>query len=181
MILTVNNKKYDITSHTERDALDLLDILGMYADEAAISYRKLGMRTESQQAKNIATQILSQLEDLGYYDCIKIPAKSEDNIYVKTFRRFWEVWPLKVKKKEAYTAWCKIRMSEEFCDLIIESVRKHMLTERWEKGYIPNPATYINGEQWNDELPDARRKPTGAEDRTVSKSFEIMKQALKND
>lgn len=69
------------------------------------------------------------------------------------FDRFWEAYPKKVGKIAALKAWKKKSLHEK-ADLIISDIYNR-LAQNWkgkDRQYIPDPATYLNGEKWNDEL-----------------------------
>lgn len=70
------------------------------------------------------------------------------------FNEFWDFYPKKTGKKAALKAWHKIKLSEELIDKISEALKTQKKSADWikEKGkYIPYPATWLNGERWNDE------------------------------
>ena len=83
------------------------------------------------------------------------------------FTRFWDIYPRKVGKGAARTAWARaLRRSTP--EVITEAAHAHART--WahadtEARFIPHPASWLNAERWNDTLPDVA--PTGrtAEDR----------------
>lgn len=80
------------------------------------------------------------------------------------FDRFWLAYPKKVGKGAARTAWKKIRPGKELIDVIVHAVEKAKKSEQWarEKGrYIPNPATWLNQERWEDEYVAAPDRPKG--------------------
>ncbi len=80
------------------------------------------------------------------------------------FALFWEVYPRKVKKKDALKAWEKIEgMAPELLQEILDSVSQHSYSEEWtrEKGrFIPYPASFLNGERWTDEVQTGPRAMT---------------------
>jgi len=70
------------------------------------------------------------------------------------FERFWTLYPKKTAKKDAIKAWSKIRPEQSLFESIIAGVERWAASEQWRKDngqYIPNPATFLNGERWNDE------------------------------
>lgn len=76
---------------------------------------------------------------------------------VGDFDEFWELYPRKVGKEDARKAWkrCKDRPANA---LLLPTVRLQMQSEQWRKGFIPNPATWLNQQRWNDELPTVQAK-----------------------
>lgn len=71
------------------------------------------------------------------------------------FPDFWIVWPRKDSKKSAQAAWSKAtRVATS--DVIYEAARLYALhPHRAAKQFVPYAATWLNGERWNDPLPDA--------------------------
>ena len=71
------------------------------------------------------------------------------------FDRFWSTYPRKVKKPNAFKAWLKIKPDKQLTEEIIEGVEKYKQTEGWKQEdgkFIPHPATFLNGRQWEDEI-----------------------------
>jgi hypothetical protein len=69
------------------------------------------------------------------------------------FEAFWEMWPKKVAKKKAESAWGKLSMLEK--REIMEALPNHI--KHWEIkkthiDFIPYPASWINAGRWEDEL-----------------------------
>lgn len=71
------------------------------------------------------------------------------------FRAFWEAYPRKMGKAETQKAWCNLNPTESLRERIMHSLDRHRATEQWAKGVIPNPATFLNGKRWEDEIPGA--------------------------
>ena len=75
------------------------------------------------------------------------------------FDIFWQTYPRKAKKKDAEKAWKKINPDKDLFDKIIKAVSDWRFSEQWTKDggqYIPYPATWLNGGQWEDEIPKVR-------------------------
>ena len=71
------------------------------------------------------------------------------------FESFWSVYPKKAGKKQALASYTKLYKASSLPDSLIAIVQKWCNTEDWKKDagkYIPLPATWLNGERWNDEL-----------------------------
>ena len=76
-----------------------------------------------------------------------------------SFGEFWSNYPNKKAKKDAVKAWGKIKLNNNLFNLIIESLEKHKKSVDWVKNggkFIPHPATWLNGERWNDEVEEAQ-------------------------
>jgi hypothetical protein len=79
-----------------------------------------------------------------------------------TFDAFWAMWPKRVDKKKAQAAWRKVGNKQETLALIAANLEMQANAGNWnaEPQFIPYPATYINGERWNDTVtPRAETKP----------------------
>ncbi|MBP2644543.1 MAG: hypothetical protein H6Q67_2430 [Firmicutes bacterium] len=79
------------------------------------------------------------------------------------FADFWSEYPKKIAKNEAFKAWNKIKVDEILFMKIIQAIRLQRQSSAWLKddgAYIPNPATWLNGKRWDDEV--KKIKPTGA-------------------
>ena len=75
------------------------------------------------------------------------------------FNKFWELYPKKVGKKDALKAWQKLKPDEALTKTIVDGVKKWQELKQWaEDGgrFIPHPATFLNGERWNDECEPAK-------------------------
>lgn len=80
---------------------------------------------------------------------------NEDAAAVGTFDDFWAIYPNKKAKKEAMKAWSRIRMTPELWEKIVQSIALYKRCENWLDGggkFIPHPATWLNGERWDDEI-----------------------------
>jgi len=66
------------------------------------------------------------------------------------FDEFWSAYPKKVAKKDARTAWKKIKPAE--IEAILDNVAKRKLNGWKDTQFILNPATYLNGRRWEDEV-----------------------------
>lgn len=73
------------------------------------------------------------------------------------FERFWEVYPRKIGKGAAQTAFAAAlnKPKAPTADHIIRSVVEHKETWNWKKEngqFIPHATTYLHQERWNDDL-----------------------------
>ena len=70
------------------------------------------------------------------------------------FDEFWKEYPKKVKKPDAVKAWNKIP-SQVDPHTVIEGVLRWKKSDQWARDggrFIPNPATWLNARQWEDEV-----------------------------
>ena len=89
------------------------------------------------------------------------PKKEKADInkpYSDDFLRYWDAYPRKTGKGEAWKSW-QVKTRKVPTDVIIESVERHK-KGKW-KGqdpkYIPLPATWLNQRRWEDD-PDEPKK-----------------------
>jgi hypothetical protein len=69
------------------------------------------------------------------------------------FSEFWGVWPRKHGKKKAEAEWNKILTD---VDIIIDVARdwaEHYAKQGTEMRWIPEPANWLKGERWQEDLP----------------------------
>jgi hypothetical protein len=66
------------------------------------------------------------------------------------FDTFWKAYPKKQAKVAAWKAWSKIGSGE--ISGILAGIEAAKQTDQWKRGFIPNPATFLNGRRWEDEL-----------------------------
>ncbi len=78
---------------------------------------------------------------------------------IELFENFWDIYPAKVAKKKTFTSWMNIEMTKSLYDKIIESLKAHIVSERWGKGIIPHPTTWLNQERWDEKLAEKEKKP----------------------
>ena len=79
------------------------------------------------------------------------------------FDQFWKLYPKKKGRKDAAKAWEKLKPDKIQRAVLIASLAKHCVSADWTKDggrYVPNPATWLNGERWEDVLTPAGGKPS---------------------
>jgi hypothetical protein len=79
-------------------------------------------------------------------------AKAADEL----FEKFWKVYPRKDSKKKARMAWNKLTKAEKE-KAITDAPARYDGVQRQ---FIPMAPTYLNGERWNDELPNKPQQQT---------------------
>jgi hypothetical protein len=67
------------------------------------------------------------------------------------FDLFWDRYPRRVAKGEARRAWRHIKPDAALVQRILAAIDLQMRCKQWRDGYIPNPATWLRGERWDDE------------------------------
>jgi hypothetical protein len=86
------------------------------------------------------------------------------------FEAFWTTWPRKANKPTARRAWNNAIKRNTPAAIIAAAGRsaEHWQTQGTERRYIPHPATWLNGDGWDDDLvtnvinPRATRAATAA-------------------
>ncbi|EJF73138.1 hypothetical protein A462_04876 [Pseudomonas sp. Ag1] len=80
------------------------------------------------------------------------------------FDQFWKLFPNKKSKKDARTAWGKLKPSVELRQTLMTALSNHCGSRDWTKDggqYVPMASTWLNGERWTDELvPASAAKPS---------------------
>lgn len=66
------------------------------------------------------------------------------------FDQFWEVWPNKVNKPAAVKAWPKAVKAAGSLQTILEGVHRYVENKPLDRQWC-NPASFLNGERWNDQ------------------------------
>lgn len=73
-----------------------------------------------------------------------------NNMSEKDFEQFWSAYPRKNNKKKAKDKF--MRLKKDLLDQILNAVEKQKLSDQWQRGIVPHPTTWLNGERWEDEL-----------------------------
>jgi len=84
------------------------------------------------------------------------------------FAKFWDAYPVKEEKKKSHEKFMKLQQA--MLQTILDSIALNKAkNKRWIDGYIKKPTTWINGECWNDEIPETLlHKPSKNGQGTVS-------------
>lgn len=94
-------------------------------------------------------------------------SKNNERIYSDSinedFDKFWELYPKKVDKGAALRAFKKALKNEELSLLLIGAKNYATDPNLPDKGYIKNPATWLNAEAWNNPPLPERKKATQQE------------------
>ena len=96
-------------------------------------------------------------------------AKAPRACNAEGFEEFYAAYPRKDAKKAAMRAWNALKPSQEVRGAILAAIKHQGLAQR-EKRFIPLPASFLNGERWNDEAKQGRdlgRCPYCAREATV--------------
>jgi hypothetical protein len=72
------------------------------------------------------------------------------------FKAFYNVYPIKRGKEDAWKAFAKINPDDALLAIMIRSINAWSKSDAWSRDagkYIPHPATWLSGRRWEDELP----------------------------
>lgn len=77
-----------------------------------------------------------------------------------SFDDFYDAYGYKKKRGDAVKAWNKIK-ADQRAEIMTRLADRRFISWRddhKERGYLPHPATWLNAEQWLDELPEPKGK-----------------------
>ena len=72
------------------------------------------------------------------------------------FEVFYSAYPKKVAKPDALKAWLKLKPDDDLFREIITGLYKWIASDQWQRDdgrYIPYPATWLNHQRWEDDVP----------------------------
>lgn len=72
---------------------------------------------------------------------------------VADFGVFWIAYPRKEARKDALQAWQKIRPDLPLLEKMLVAIEAQRKSDQWQRGFVPYPATWLNGRRWEDERP----------------------------
>lgn len=104
----------------------------------------------------ICNQMISDVPVIQSKNESKNESESESrSAREEAFDVFWAAYPRKVGKGAARKAFAKLPAA--VFPLLVPAVEAQKQCAQWRKNggeYIPNPATWLNQERWDDKLPD---------------------------
>lgn len=76
------------------------------------------------------------------------------------FVEFWRIYPLKAGKGQARKAWATARRRGVRPEVIVAGAQRYADDPNRDPAYTRHPATWLNGEGWDDDpLPDRTARP----------------------
>lgn len=75
------------------------------------------------------------------------------------FDAFWAAYPNKTAKRAARTAFERALKRISHTDpvsLLLSAIERAKRSRKWREGFVPNPATWLNGDCWEDGIEEAR-------------------------
>ena len=93
------------------------------------------------------------------------------------FAEFWNEYPRKQHKQEAWREWCRLAPDAETTDLIARAVETRKQSRLWQEDggrYVPKPDKFLRGRQWEDELIDVDKpvKPQENSENSACSTFD---------
>ena len=150
-----NFEKYGfLTTETDNQST-LITIVNWqyYQEKKAENNQQINQQLTNEQPT--ANQQLTTNKNKEY----KNVKNDKNNIYAQNsdelFSQFWEAYPKKRGKSNAYRSWGKLKISNELFNLIMQKLELFKKSDDWLKDngqYIPYPATFLNGRRWEDEI-----------------------------
>ena len=96
-------------------------------------------------------------------ETVKKRKRKTDMPYTEQFNEFWNAYPKRKEKFNAFKAWQKIAPDAETVSAIMAALEWQKNCHDWVKDggqFIPYPAKWLNGRRWEDEQPEPiRPKP----------------------
>jgi len=98
------------------------------------------------------------------------PSSTETSLF--EFSHFWKDYPRKISKPHALNAFKRAIKNGATAEEILAGLERHRTAwEQTDPEFIPHPATWLNGERWNDPPPACAASRTAA----------LIEEALAND
>lgn len=72
--------------------------------------------------------------------------------YSERFERFWKAYPSKVGKRTAWKSFQKLHVDDSMLSTILKAIEAQKYSDKWKRGIIPNPSTWLNQGRWEDEV-----------------------------
>ena len=145
----------------------LIDDEGFYYNErlrAEVKKRKDYAESRRKNARAYAEHMEDENENENK-DVIKDKDRDKRGIIKGEFEKFWELYPRKVGKGAARTAYERATKKEQPFNIYQALQNQEPYLKNQEKKYIPHPTTWLNQERWGDSLEDLKKgmgdgKPT---------------------
>lgn len=118
---------------------------------------KKGGRPKANQDEPIETQIKPTITQTEPTESDGSPPDKpkEPSAIERRFIEFWAAYPKKVAKGAAFKAWKRLKPSQELTEKMIAAIQRQKASDQWTREggrFIPNPATWLNAERWEDEI-----------------------------
>lgn len=121
---------------------------GVEAKKRALTQKRVAQHRNKVKRKSVTPALPDQDQDQDH----KSNGRS-----TSAFDLFWAAYPKKNKKKDAQKIWQE-RQLDEHSEIILADLQRRPSSEKWQKGFIPDPTTYLRGDRWNDEIGTAKER-----------------------
>ena len=100
------------------------------------------------------TPLPPQGETASEGDLFGEPIPEQRGAWKADFEIWYSAYPKKKSKQEAVDAWKKMSKQPDFPGLsaLVSILEVHKRCDQWQRGVIPNPATWLNKKRWMDEV-----------------------------
>ena len=92
---------------------------------------------------------------------LQLVDKETGELSAPTWEDFWTLYPRRVAKLDARKAWAKMTPAQQMAAIVACASWRKVWAGK-DLDYLPYPATWLNGERWEDELPPEYRQTTAA-------------------
>lgn len=119
-------------------------------------------RSEKEREKEEEKEKENEIEREDDSPLPQTPSLGDDRDELVSFDDFWKRYPKKVAKKAAIMAWKKLKAEDRL--RIIPALETQSKSSQWLRDggqYVPNPATWLNGRRWEDEIDTSPQKTKG--------------------
>lgn len=130
----------------EIDLNILLKELGKLSDDAS----------KGRYIVDAAMTLLSKEKSFSWATRSPTKKRKRFNGYTDDFESFWKSYPRtrRTGKLKAFEAWSNALETEpDLYRLCLQALSWQVFTKQWKDGFVPMPATYLNGRRWEDEEP----------------------------
>lgn len=140
-----------------------IDKFRKYLDESTLKKLRQAEKKSGAVPESIPKKVATEVEVEVEVDKNKTKKKVSGCQYSETFLKFWNAYPKKKSKGQAWRAWMKSNGQMPDIDTLIKILDDMKQTKDWLKNggdFIPYPATWINSVGWEDEIDGKLTKPT---------------------
>jgi len=141
-----------------RTSLDKLILTGELTNNSTNKYRLITVNNYSlhqvndkQADKQVTSKRQTNDKQMTTNKKGKKVRMKETDIYSSSFNSFWNDYPRKIGKRKAFGIW-KQRGLAKYLPEMLEFIKSAAKTKQWSDGFIPYPATFLNGNRWEDDL-----------------------------
>lgn len=146
-----------VAKAVEAGYLEVTGRLDKEGDQTSNLYRPIMPGVVAQRDHGSRTQsprVVAQ-RDPNYSSELPI----EQTVRACRFEEFWSAYPNKVGKRVCEHKWKTLGLDKHF-EAVLAGVKRWKASDRWARGFIADPLTFLNQERWKD-IPPASEKLKG--------------------